>query len=1054
VSVSPEVPHPASAGFLFSAPATLVIRTNSRLADLLTRALYYSQLQPVCRCAGFLGNQLQQPVSRFADLRTTSMEKQGKSMSLVMRSNTLTTSVDSFTPTGNSVSNGIIGGLSTTTPSTFTAADKIVATGANNTLNIVDVSTAGGTALPAAATVSGVQTVNLTAAGQSGADNFSGFTGLTTLNVTEAGGAAGITAAGTTAITLTDSAAAALAINVQGGSNVSVTGNAVNGSSVGGFGVTAAFGTINVGTTTAATGTVTVVANQSATATGVNGGDNINVTGGTVDTITANLSEKAGLGNNVTGGAITVTGTSATTTVTVNQTAAVLGAPASTATTGSPVVTAVTAAPGVTAVAAALATSSSVAKAAVAGVVDGAVHVVDASYGTTAANTITTVSLGNYGASSNINDNALTTLSLSGTAGTLTINNATNGTLTPASNPTLSLTLNGLSASVLNGGNNTILDTNGEIKTLNVTTSTADSVLTGFSDSGLKTLNISGTNALKFGTGFTLANDLALTSVTVSGAAGFSDGNTGIGTGFSTFTGATLTTTSTGTITAALNDTLQTFTGASGRDVITISDLADATKAITAGSATNNELILDGGTYALTAATAKLVTGFQTVGVTSTVTSAGIDLSILDATANSLDFIGNNAGASGAVTFFNVASGASISLDANTSGAIVVDYKDTTGAADSTTVTIGSATNALGITTGSLALADANGVGVGTVNIVSNDVAYSTTNLGNTITTLVDTGVANLNVSGSGALTIGTLADNATSFTLNNTDAGVGGLTISTLTDATLGNLSFTGSGASTITALNDSATVLNIANTGTGVVNIGTLTDALSNLSLTGNVALGQATSANALLGLQDSATSGVVVSGATDNAHVTVNLTAGASAGLTDSITLGNGNNYVLDASTAGKVNITVGTGSNLIDVHTAGLTNSTYAANITLGAHTAATGIDSIFVSSIGTNAGTNTIITGAVAGDLINFTDVGAAGAVALVGGAPASVAAGIAAAHAAITGTNHLASFQFGGNTYVVEDVAAGTSAATSTVVELIGAHTFGTAAAGHVALAS
>jgi hypothetical protein len=80
VSVSREVFHPASAGFLFAAPANLVIRTNSRLADLLTRAVNRSHLQPVWRCPGFLGIQSRQRVSRFADPNIKSTENQGKSM--------------------------------------------------------------------------------------------------------------------------------------------------------------------------------------------------------------------------------------------------------------------------------------------------------------------------------------------------------------------------------------------------------------------------------------------------------------------------------------------------------------------------------------------------------------------------------------------------------------------------------------------------------------------------------------------------------------------------------------------------------------------------------------------------------------------------------------------------------------------------------------------------------------------------------------------------------------------------------------------------------------
>jgi hypothetical protein len=151
----------------------------------------------------------------------------------------------------------------------------------------------------------------------------------------------------------------------------------------------AAAGTIDVGnnsagstiaalvaaTGTAPTGTVSVTENVLATQAGAVAADVINVKGGTTVSVTANLNETAGAGNTVTGGAINVLGTAATTSVTVNQTAAVKAAAAVTATAGSAAVTAVTAAPGVTGVATAAATSSAAAKAAVAGVADGAVTV-------------------------------------------------------------------------------------------------------------------------------------------------------------------------------------------------------------------------------------------------------------------------------------------------------------------------------------------------------------------------------------------------------------------------------------------------------------------------------------------------------------------------------------------------------------------------------------------------------------------------------------------------------------------------------------------------------
>ncbi|MFL9903371.1 DUF4214 domain-containing protein [Paraburkholderia fungorum] len=988
---------------------------------------------------------------------------------------TLTSGVDAITLTGNNnVVNGIVGNTATGSAqavSTFTPLDSITAASGStgNVLNLAVTTAAAalGSDIPAGVKVSGVQTVNLTDAGATGVDNVTSWTGLTQLNVTEVGGAQGITAAGTTNVTLTDTANAALSnINVNGGQNVSVTANAV-----------VAAGTINVGTTTATptvatvapTGTVTVTENVLASGSTSLAADAINVVGGTTVTVTANLAETgAATLPVVTGGAISVTGTAATTSVTVNQTASVKATPAVVATAGSPAVTAVPAAPGVTAVAGSAATSLAAAKAAVAGVVDGAVTVQDASYNTTTANTITSVSLNNYGIGSAINDNALANLSLSGTAGTLAITNATAAGVTPTANSTLSLTLNGLKVGVdatgtaLAGGN-AITDTNGEIKTLNVTTATANSTLTAFADTGLTTLNVSGTNVLTLGT-----INGSLTALNVSGAAGFNDSGAGAGTGLAARAGAlTITDTSSGKFTATLDATTQTFVGSTGQDVITISAAADATKAITAGSATNNELVLNGA-YALTSATAKLVTGFQTIGANGLTSGTAIDMSVLDKTASALDIMNNAA----TLSFTKVAQGASVTFDATTTASVNVNYADASGSTDTTAVTIGAATNAAGITVFGLGLADANGNGIGTVNVVSNDVAYGTTNLGNTISTLQDSGLATLNVSGSGALTITALnetlantqaaaATPSSTFTLNNTDTGVGGVTIGTFTDTGLGALSFTGTGNTTIGVLNNAnSTVLNVSDSDTGVVTIGTLNSGLTSLTLNGNVALGglaptvvgSVSTPITTDGLQDSFANGVTISGATDNAHVTANLTVGAAATFTDSITLGNGNNYVLDASTAGTVNVTVGTGSNLIDLSKGAA--STYSASVTLGAHSAATGVDSISVGTVVASAVTpNTVITGAVKGDIITINDATAATTITQATTVQQTAITAAGSLSAAINiADNGLAAqkavaFQFGGNTYVIESHAAGTGtlAAGDTFIELMGAHTVGAA---------
>jgi S-layer protein len=285
-------------------------------------------------------------------------------------------------------------------------------------------------------------------------------------------------------------------------------------------------------------------------------------------------------------------------------------------------VTAITAAPGVQPVAGVTAVNSGNTVAASAAVTntpivaDGAVTITDKNHATTttASNSISTVTLANYGTGSSIVGNALTTLSLSGTAGTLAI---TNAAAASATNNTLSLTLNGLSGGVAGSGlDNTITDTNHEIKTLNVTTATADSTLAEFHDTGLTALNVSGTNVLTLSS---VTNETALATIAVSGGAGFNADVHGLGSTLTSFT-----TTSSGVITATLDAAHQTFKGSTGQDVITIS--TDALKTITGGSATNNELILSGADVAnasFTAAnTGTNVTGFTTLGVNDAAASA------------------------------------------------------------------------------------------------------------------------------------------------------------------------------------------------------------------------------------------------------------------------------------------------------------------------------------------------------------------------------------------------------------------------------------------------
>ncbi len=738
--------------------------------------------------------------------------------------------------------------------------------------------------------------------------------------------------------------------------------------------------------------------------------------------------------------ALSITGTSVSNTVTVTGLAAVAAQSAQTAATGVIAVAGVTATTGVQGVTAVKGVTPVVGQSAVAAVTDGAVAITDINYTSTGVGVITTVNLANSGAGSVIEDNGLTTLSLTGTTGTLTISNMNSAAIS-AHASTLALTLDGLTTSA-----DTITDTNNEISTLNVTTATADSVLAGFTDTHLTTLNVAGTNKLTLE-----AINASLTNLNISGGASFSDGASVHGTGLSALGSAlsiTLSATGTGTFTAVLDDTTQSFTGGEGASVITVSSLADATKTITAGTAqAGNEIIFEGGPYALTSASSGKFVDFQTVGVTANVTGT-IDLSVIDPTAKALEVIGADSG----VSFTKAATGASLLLDPSTGATVSLSFADSTGAKDSATVTMFSAVTAI-------SLQDSVGVGVNTVSI-ANALGAAETDISaaHVIGTLTDNGLAILNVTGTAGLIITTLTETstpATSFTLNDGSTDGYGVTIGAFTDTVLNTLSFAGAGTSNIGALSTGVASLAVKNTGTALDTIDTITDGtLTALNLAANISLGQASTALITNGLQDGSTAGVTISGGSDNAHVTVNLTSGAATGNTDAITLGNGNNVVVDASPVGTVTIKLGSGANLVELGTASV-DTTASYNVTFATRTA-TPPNAISVGAAGTKYAStpNLVVSGASVGDIVAFGNDAQSSSAALtatsltsattVGGAVALLEGAITSAHQVVYGV-------YGGNTYIVESTSGIVGANDTAVIEVTGSQVL-TASAGCVAL--
>lgn len=196
------------------------------------------------------------------------------------------------------------------------------------------------------------------------------------------------------------------------------------------------------------------------------------------------------------------------------------------------------------------------------GVTGGAVVIADKSDN---ANTITAVTLDGFGASSTFAGDGLTTLSLANSAQDLTVTNTVAATL--------GLTVNNLAAGAK------LDDANGTYTTINVTTTGANSDL-DLVATGVKALTVSGTKTLDLATGGS-TNLAALETVTVTDSAGL---NIGAESDVASLTSIN-TTGTTGTVTATIMGNKATYTGGAGVDNVSVSNSDTAiSKAIDLGA--------------------------------------------------------------------------------------------------------------------------------------------------------------------------------------------------------------------------------------------------------------------------------------------------------------------------------------------------------------------------------------------------------------------------------------------------------------------------------------
>lgn len=499
----------------------------------------------------------------------------------------------------------IVGGAA---QATWTAADAIVGGAGTDVFNVIQ---SAAVTAPLAATVSGIEQINVVSTTSGTNLDTRTYDGLEVLNIRSVGA---ITARGaaTTALAVTnDSLGNGQAVTINGGSTATATATATVTAGAGA-------GSIAVGGTAAAAGAVVVNASSTlaVAAAGITAGTGttVNATGGssvTVNNTLATTGTADDAGDIITGGTVTVVGNASTTSVSVTQTAQRD---------------------------ANLATG-------VGGITAGQVNVSDSTATATVADTITTVSLSSYGAST-IRSSALSSLTLTGgsvASGALTLTNES----TVAPSTTLALNLRGGSVGAISG-------TQADAYTaLNVNGATAASTVANFSSQGVTTMTVSGDAAVTF---TSIAGLSALATVTSSNTAGVT-----LGTALATttaFTGGD----GNDTITLQNAHNRNVDMGA-GNDTVTYNGALAATRTVTGGAGTDTIVMSSADAAAASGSVTfnNTFTGFETLRVTANATPRTVDLAGING-INNVVARSSDAG-DDLVTLNGFASGGTLTLD-------------------------------------------------------------------------------------------------------------------------------------------------------------------------------------------------------------------------------------------------------------------------------------------------------------------------------------------------------------------------------------------------------
>lgn len=661
-------------------------------------------------------------------------------------------------------------------------------------------------------------------------------------------------------------------------------------------------------------------------------------------------------------------------------------------------------------------------------VIQGTVAITDAGAET---DTLTTVSVTGYANGSTVDSSALTSLTLAkNTAGASM--GVTNATAT-----TLALTVDTLAVG-------STVSLGGTYTTLNINATGADSIA-NITAAGVKTLTVDGTKAVNL-TGSTLG---ALESVTVKGSAGVTANVSASASLTAVDTSAT-----TGTATLTINADNTKYTGGAGVDAVTLSS-----------TTVDNNVSLGDGADSLTLATGTTsVTSTLSGGVgTDTLRMAMADAVTVSAASSFQDkfdlfeklaITGASGGAAGTV---NLANMDNINYVVSSAVATVA------AATEVFTVTLGSSS----INAGDTFIFDGTTITqAGTADLAT----FRTQIVGGTYTNWTVANGTNANQITFTNKAAGAVTDAvATDFTGTYAGAktivvGTQGATATTASGLltldnflTGGTLEIATAGAGATVTVKDAATgtadSLNILLSSASTIAAGTVTAAnvesiaITNTDTLPSVITGP-NNTNTLTLTADKATS-VTVAG---NTQLTLTMT-GSTAVTTINGSSMTGALLVTSLNTTSATTITGGTGADTLtaatgttaDVLNGGAGADKLTANAGLSVLTGGAGDDTFVIQTASTNVNSYATIADATKGDYIQFTNTAGAevfNAAKLSLGDTAVFQDYANAAIATNTTQGGISWFQYGGNTYIVQEAGANTSSsftnATDFIVKLTG----------------